>query len=94
MARDFLGSGFQSVVTCVDSHVLDDSFVGRAYDEEFLARLPDNVDPCGENGEFHSFVHAGPTLRNPILHRPGEVVFRDKRYYFCDLLPDAGRVPS
>ncbi len=88
LARSFLRVGFQAVITCVDSHFLDGSFVGKPYDEAFLARLPEKVDPCGENGEFHSFVHDGPVFRSQIAHRPGEVVLRENRFYFCDLLPD------
>ena len=57
------------------------------FDEQFLTDLPAGVDPCGENGEFHSFVYAGPVFRKSIDFTIGEVVFRDKRFYFADLLP-------
>lgn len=87
LARNFITLGFKAVVTCVDSHALDGSFVEREYDERFLADLPSSVDPCGENGEFHSFVYDGPIFRERISHTRGEVVLRDERFYFCDLLP-------
>ena len=87
LAHTFINSGFKAIITCVDSQSLDKKFVGRAFDEQFLSELPRNVDPCGENGEFHSFVHAGPIFSESIRFRKGEVVLRDNRFYFCDLLP-------
>ena len=69
---------------CVDPRALDSSFAGRAYDAELLADLPRNVDPCGENGEFHTFVHAGPVFSAPLAVECGEVVERDG-FVFCDL---------
>lgn len=87
LAHAFLDLGFEAVVTCVDSTMLDGSFAGRNYDERFLSDLPPDVDPCGENGEFHTFVHAGPILLNRIAHENGEVVLRDDRFYYCDLIP-------
>ena len=60
LANGFVDLGFKAVVTCVDSNVLDKTFVGKNFDSKFLSRLPDTVDPCGENGEFHSFVYDGP----------------------------------
>jgi uncharacterized protein (TIGR00290 family) len=86
LARSFIELGFEAVVVCVDTSVLDASFAGRVFDKELLRDLPGNVDPCGENGEFHSFVFDGPNFKQPIGHRPGEVVRRD-RFCFCDLLP-------
>jgi diphthamide synthase (EF-2-diphthine--ammonia ligase) len=74
------------VTTCVDSQALDRAFVGRIYDESFLAQLPAGVDPCGENGEFHTFVFDGPIFRKPVAYHTAEVVLRDSRYYFCDLV--------
>ena len=74
------------MITCVDSHALDGRFVGRSYDREFLSDLPADVDPCGENGEFHSFVHDGPIFARPIPVTTGEVVVRENRFYFCDVL--------
>jgi uncharacterized protein (TIGR00290 family) len=73
---DFLKLGFKTITTCVNDQYLDQSFVGRIIDEKFIADLPDNVDPCGENGEFHTFVFDGPIFKNPILFDKGEVVYR------------------
>jgi len=87
LAQTFIGSGFKAVITCVDSNVLDKTFVGRSFDEQFLSELPSGVDPCGENGEFHSFVYDGPIFRGRIEHRTGGVVLREKRFYYCDLVP-------
>ena len=87
LAREFIGLGFKAVVTCVDSWVLDKKFAGRDFDEDFISGLPEGVDPCGENGEFHSFVYDGPIFRNEVPFRRGDVVLRDKRYYYCDLMP-------
>jgi uncharacterized protein (TIGR00290 family) len=87
LSHTFLDLGFKAVITCVDSQVLDRKFAGRLFDEHFLAELPSNVDPCGENGEFHSFVFDGPIFRKRIDYTVGEVVLRDNRFYFCDLLP-------
>ena len=87
LAHTFVDLGFKAVVTCVDSEYLDGGFSGRDYDERFLADLPPTVDPCGENGEFHSFVYDGPIVREGVRFERGEVVLRDNRYYFCDLVP-------
>ena len=86
LVRSFITLGFQAVVTCVDSKVLDKRFVGRTLDENFLAELPSNVDPSGENGEFHSFVFDGPIFKQRITYTLGESVLRNS-FYFCDLLP-------
>jgi len=85
MARKFVESGYRAILTCVDSHHLDRSFVGREFDERLLSDLPRDVDPCGENGEFHTFVYDGPILRTPISVRKGDVVFRETRFWYCDL---------
>ena len=87
LAHTFIDLGFAAIITCVDSDVLDKTFIGRAFDESFLSQLPSTVDPCGENGEFHSFVYDGPIFREPILHTKGEVVLRENRFYYCDLTP-------
>lgn len=87
LAQTFIALGFKAVITCVDSHVLDKSFAGRDFDEAFLKELPPSVDPCGENGEFHSFVYGGPIFKTPVLFKKGDVIIRDKRFYFCDLIP-------
>jgi uncharacterized protein (TIGR00290 family) len=86
LAREFIAAGFKANIVCLDPHVLDASFAGRAYDEQLLGELPLDVDPCGENGEFHTFVHAGPMLAEPIACETGEVVERDG-FVFCDLMP-------
>lgn len=88
LARAFLEAGFRAIVVCVDPKVLDKSFAGQLVDCEFFRRLPPHVDPCGENGEFHSFVFAGPLFPTEIRFTPGEVVLRDS-FWFCDLLPDS-----
>ena len=87
LARDFIGSGFKAVITCTDSGVLDRRFVGREYDEAFLSELPVTVDPCGENGEFHSFVFDGPIFRKRVKYIPGEKVLRNERFWYLDLIP-------
>jgi len=86
LARTFIDLGFKAVVTCVDSNALGKEFVGREFDDRFLADLPSTVDPCGENGEFHSFVYAGPIFRQPIAHEKGEIVLRANRFHFCDII--------
>ena len=87
LANTFINLGFKAVITCVDSKVLDKRFVGRIYDKQFLRELPSNVDPCGENGEFHSFVYDGPIFKRKISFTIGDIVLRDNRFYFCDLIP-------
>jgi len=87
LACTFINSGFKAVVTCIDSNLLDSTLVGRTFDEQFLSALPPAVDPCGENGEFHSFVYDGPVFRRRIPHATGQVVLRENRFYFCDLVP-------
>jgi len=86
LARQFIQLGFRAIVVCVDTTVLGGTFVGRGYDEEFLGDLPDEVDPCGENGEFHTFVYAGPIFRHSIPIEHGEKVLREERFYYCDLI--------
>ena len=93
LAHTFVDLGFKAVITCVDSKVLDKGFVGRRFDKQFLSELPSNVDPCGENGEFHSFVYDGPIFQENLLYELGEVVFRDNRFYFCDLIPRRNGIP-
>jgi uncharacterized protein (TIGR00290 family) len=84
--EEFITLGFKAVVTCVDSQVLDQSFAGRIIDESFVSSLPPNVDPCGENGEFHSFVFDGPNFSAPVRFSVGEAVLRGS-FWFRDLLP-------
>lgn len=85
-ARDFIERGFKAILVCVDPRVLDASFAGREVDASLLADLPQGVDPCGENGEFHTFVYDGPIFAQRILVQRGEVVTRGG-FVFCDLLP-------
>ena len=87
LARDFLRLDFRAIAVCVDPRVLDPSFAGRLLDESFFADLPPGVDPCGENGEFHTFVFDGPVFRTPVRFVSGEKVLRDG-FCFCDLLPE------
>jgi uncharacterized protein (TIGR00290 family) len=91
LSREFMSSGFQAVITCVDTEALDRSFTGRFYDESFVQDLPPSADPCGEKGEFHSFVFDGPIFAQPVPFRRGEHVLRDERFCFCDLLPAVSR---
>jgi uncharacterized protein (TIGR00290 family) len=83
-----LRSGFKAVVTCVDTQALPAEFCGREIDETFLADLPAGIDPCGENGEFHSFAYAGPIFSRPIAFTRGERVLREGRFQYIDLLPE------
>jgi uncharacterized protein (TIGR00290 family) len=87
LARAFLDDGFRAVVVCVDSTTLAPSFSGRPYDASFLADLPRDVDPCGENGEFHTFVFDGPLFRERVEFTLGETVTRDERFVYTDLVP-------
>ena len=84
LANVMIASGLRAKLTCVDTQKLDASFVGREFDENLLADLPDGVDPCGENGEFHSFVYAGPMLGEEISVAVGDSVVRDQ-FVFADL---------
>jgi uncharacterized protein (TIGR00290 family) len=84
--KEFIELGFKAVLTCVDSKALDQSFAGRMIDHDFLASLPAHVDPCGENGEFHTFVFDGPNFSKAVEFSVGETVLREG-FWFCDLLP-------
>ena len=86
LARAMIAAGQKARVTCVDPRKLDRGFAGRDYDEGFLAALPGGVDPCGENGEFHTFVYESPAFVKPVAIRGGEVVERDG-FIFADVLP-------
>ncbi|WP_294674423.1 diphthine--ammonia ligase [uncultured Fluviicola sp.] len=99
LMREFIDLGFKTIVVCVDSSKLDESFAGRVIDHQFLSDLPDNVDPCGENGEFHTFVFDGPIFRHPISFQTGEKVLKtytvknqeeksiEYGFWFQDLIP-------
>lgn len=98
LIRAFLAAGFKAIVLSVNAAKLDRSFCGRLIDEEFLSDLPESVDPCGENGEFHTFVFDGPLFEEPVAFEKGAVVEKryssgataewDSRFWFCDLLPE------
>lgn len=86
VAQQFLAAGYKAITVCVDSEALPKRFVGRQLSREFFSELPAACDPCGENGEFHTFVYDGPVFHFPIDVRRGDIVLRDARFYFCDLL--------
>src|SRR5215467_7382762 len=86
LIREFQANRFRAIAACIDPKVLASSFAGRELDDSFFRDLPPNADPCGENGEFHTFVFDGPIFRRPIPVRAGEIVHRDG-FVFCDLLP-------
>jgi uncharacterized protein (TIGR00290 family) len=87
LARMFIDEGFKAVVVCIDSTLLDGGFAGREFDNDFLTDLPPKVDPCGENGEFHTFVYDGPIFGEMVGFEKGDIVLREDRFYYCDLLP-------
>lgn len=97
LIREFIDLGFKTIITCVDACVLDQSFVGRVIDKKLLEELPEGVDPCGENGEFHTFVFDGPLLAKPVQFSKGEIVkktypapseeYEEAAYWFIDLIP-------
>ncbi len=95
LAQTMIASGLRAKITCVDPKALPAEFAGRDFDSEFLADLPSGVDPCGENGEFHSFVYDGPEFRRAMDVSVGEIVERDG-FVFADLCLKNGRsaVPS
>jgi uncharacterized protein (TIGR00290 family) len=86
LAEEMVDRGIRATVTCVDPRQLDPAYAGRSFDRDLLADLPGPVDPCGENGEFHTFVHDGPGFAAPLHVRVGEVVERDG-FVFADVLP-------
>ncbi|SJZ34075.1 diphthine--ammonia ligase [Sediminibacterium ginsengisoli] len=103
LIHEFLDLGFKTIVVCTKSELLDSSFAGRIIDHDFLKDLPAGVDPCGENGEFHTFVFDGPIFKQPVAFETGEKVYREYKapqsssdncgeatgmgFWFCDLLP-------
>ena len=97
LIHEFIDLGFKAVVVCVDASLLDKSFAGRVVDRDFIRDLPAGIDPCGENGEFHTFCFDGPVFKHPVLFSIGETVFREYHhgemksgFWFCDLLPEPG----
>lgn len=85
LARRFVDDGFSACLVCVDTTQLDAEFAGRAFDGRLLGDLPPSVDPCGERGEFHTFVSASPQFSAPVSYRIGERVLRDGRFLYCDI---------
>ena len=91
LAHQFVRLGYRAVLVCVDAEQLAAEFAGREFDDALLRDLPPAVDPCGENGEFHTFVYAGPGFRQEVRHERGAVVLRDRRFVYCDLMETAAR---
>jgi uncharacterized protein (TIGR00290 family) len=86
LVQFFHAEGFRAVAACIDGKILGRGFAGRELDAAFFVGLPDGADPCGENGEFHTFVFDGPIFQRPVAIRTGEIVERES-FIFCDLLP-------
>ena len=93
LAREMIASGLAATLVCVDPARLDRSFAGRGFDGRLLADLPASVDPCGENGEFHTFVTNGPMFAHPVAAAPGTIIDRGG-FTYADLVPVARRSPS
>lgn len=88
LAKVFIESGFRAITTCIDSQQIHKNFAGKEYNQDFLDDLPDTADPCGENGEFHTFVYNGPIFNVKVNFIIGDIVLRDNRFFYCDLIPD------
>jgi len=88
LINKFIKLGFKAIVTCVDAKALGPEFAGQLIDNDFVSSLPPHVDPCGENGEFHTFVFDGPNFKQPVRFSKGEIVQREG-FWFCDLLPES-----
>jgi uncharacterized protein (TIGR00290 family) len=93
IVQTFIDLGFRAYLTCVDGEKLGEEFAGRPIDADLVRELPDGVDPCGENGEFHSYVYDGPIFQRFVGVSVGRVVLRDTRY-FADLIPAAERMEN
>ncbi len=93
LSRQMIAMGFKAILSCVEGKV-GPGFVGRAYDDRLLADLPDGIDPCGEYGEFHSFVYDGPGFEKPVPVEVGETVIRDGRYYADLVLAESAVLAS
>jgi diphthamide synthase (EF-2-diphthine--ammonia ligase) len=85
LARYFIETGFKAIIFTVDPKQLDPKFCGREYDSQFLSEIPDGVDPCGENGEFHTFVFDGPIFVKDVKLSVGKIVERDG-FHFADIV--------
>jgi uncharacterized protein (TIGR00290 family) len=94
LARRFIDAGFRAILTCVDTTQLAPDFAGREFDPSLLDDLPGEADPCGEKGEFHTCVYAGPIFNRPLSLKRGERVLRDHRFEYCDLTLVDGEVPA
>jgi uncharacterized protein (TIGR00290 family) len=88
LSRATIAAGIKARIVCVDTKVLSPHFAGVLYDADLLCNLPDEIDPCGERGEFHTFVSDGPGFRVPVSYSVGEVVLREGRFAYCDLIPE------
>jgi uncharacterized protein (TIGR00290 family) len=77
LLHEFIDLGFKTILICIKSELLDKSFAGRIIDKDFIKDLPKDVDPCGENGEFHTFVFDGPIFQQPVSFEKGSIVFRE-----------------
>jgi uncharacterized protein (TIGR00290 family) len=86
LAAQFVELGFRAIVVCVDTEALGREFAGQEYNADFIRDLPPGVDPCGENGEFHTFVYNGPIFSRPIRFQHGQKVLRENRFYYADLI--------
>lgn len=86
LAHSFIDAGYRARLVCIDTQQLAAEFAGRLFDRSLVADLPASVDPCGEGGEFHTFVSDGPIFSSPIPYEVGPVVMRDDRFAYCDLL--------
>ncbi len=95
LVAEFLEQGYQAIVTCVDTKVLPAELCGQWLDEHFFALYPPDADPCGENGEYHTFVTRAPFFPTPILVRPSERVVRE-RFIYCELeeMPEQDTIPT
>jgi diphthamide synthase (EF-2-diphthine--ammonia ligase) len=76
LLRDFIAAGFETLLCCVNSTYLGEEWLGNKIDQTFLDRLPLNVDPCGENGEFHTFCYAGPVFKSPVNYTTGKTEYK------------------
>jgi uncharacterized protein (TIGR00290 family) len=92
LAREVVARGFKCYLSCVEGKV-GPGFAGRPYDDDLVTALPEGVDPCGEYGEFHTFVYDGPIFRSPVPVQVGDIVVRDGRYY-ADLIPECVTVSA
>lgn len=85
LAKKIIRLGFKAIITCTDSSILNNNFTGREYDENFLSELGSNIDACGENGEFHTFVYDGPIFHKKVPFTKSKVIIKNKNFHYCDL---------